>query len=651
MKLRLTFWIYVFAGNFASLSAHSPDSLWHLTIRELTIEQSREQYFREDKKVIRPDSVRSAQFRNYSVGEILSEIAPVYINMYGGTGAASGTFLRGANASQSLVLWNGFPLNSITLGTADLSLMPVGGFNDISVTMSASGALYSSGAFGGSIDLNNKPDWDKKLDITLAPEFGSYGDKRISFSGSGGNRFMQFHTMISRQHASNDFVFSDTYKSGNPKETILNNTLNNTIIIQNVFLKLPANNQIEAGFWYQSKMKEIPALMGSYLPGSAFQRDSTIKFYAKWNKLFPKSSISIKTAYFNDHMVYRDDLSPSGNTYLIDSRIKGSRMMADGSYKMFLGSFVSIDAGIGISAYSASVDNYNGKENELIPAAFSGLKFRQERLIANLSIRKEFHNDIGLMPLISAGIRSEIIPQKLAFRINYSDQFRMPTFNDKYWKPGGNPDLLPEKGWSSDAGIELNVQLNARNSIFFELTAYNTDIENLIQWIPGETGIYWSPQNTSNVISRGLETNLNYSYSSGKFIYKLSSAYSFGNSKISKNENTGNNSIGKELIYRPNHQARFFSRIEFGRFSFSGNLNFTGRRFTTEDNNPVYAMPAFALVNIYSGYKINFKDISGTIQFKINNLFNHQYQVVRSYAMPGRIYQFGIVFNYIGNNN
>lgn len=651
MKLRLTFWFFILAGNYAFLFAHDPDSLWHLTIRELTIEQSREKYFSEDKKVIRPDSVQSAHFRNLTVGEALSEIAPVYINMYGGTGAASGTFLRGANASQSLVLWNGFPLNSITLGTADLSLMPVSGFNDISMTMSPAGSIFSSGAFGGSIDLNNKPDWDKKMEIILAPELGSYGDKRISISGSGGNRFVQFHTMISRQHVSNNFVFNDTYKSGNPKETILNNALNNTILIQNVFLKLPANNQIEAGFWYQSKKKEIPAQMGSYLPGSAFQRDSTVKFYAKWNKLFLKSSISIKTAYFNDHMVYRDELSPSENNYLIDSKIKGSRLMADGTYRMFLGNSISIDAGVGISAFSASVDNYIGKENELIPAAFTGLKFRRERLTANLSIRKEFHNDIDLMPLISFGIRTEIIPQKLAFRINYSDQFRMPAFNDKYWKPGGNPALLPEKGWSSDAGIELRMQLNTRNSFFFELTAFNTDIDNLIQWIPGETGIFWSPKNTLNVISRGLETNLNYSYSSGKFKYKLNSAYTFGKSKISEIENSDNQLLGKELIYRPNHQARFFSHFEFGRYSFSGNLNITGRRFTTEDNNPFYAMPAFALVNIYSGYKINFKDISGTIQFKINNLFNHQYQVVRSYAMPGRIYQFGIVFNYHDNNN
>ena len=29
----------------------------------------------------------------------------------------------------------------------------------------------------------------------------------------------------------------------------------------------------------------------------------------------------------------------------------------------------------------------------------------------------------------------------------------MPTFNDRFWLPGGNPDLNPERGESFDAGL------------------------------------------------------------------------------------------------------------------------------------------------------------------------------------------------------
>ena len=30
---------------------------------------------------------------------------------------------------------------------------------------------------------------------------------------------------------------------------------------------------------------------------------------------------------------------------------------------------------------------------------------------------------------------------------------RMPTLNDRFWRPGGDPDLRPERGWNADAGL------------------------------------------------------------------------------------------------------------------------------------------------------------------------------------------------------
>ena len=31
--------------------------------------------------------------------------------------------------------------------------------------------------------------------------------------------------------------------------------------------------------------------------------------------------------------------------------------------------------------------------------------------------------------------------------------YRAPTLNERYWVPGGNPALLPEAGWGSEAGL------------------------------------------------------------------------------------------------------------------------------------------------------------------------------------------------------
>ena len=40
-------------------------------------------------------------------------------------------------------------------------------------------------------------------------------------------------------------------------------------------------------------------------------------------------------------------------------------------------------------------------------------------------------------------------------RVNFSRNFRAPTLNERYWQPGGNPDLEPEESYNIEAGITL----------------------------------------------------------------------------------------------------------------------------------------------------------------------------------------------------
>ncbi len=651
MNLKSVIWLFLFISNFALSSAHSPDSLWHISIQEITIEHTREHFFREDKKVYRPDSLQLNLYRNSSVGELLGSISPVYVNTYGSSGAVSGLILRGAGTSQSLVLWNGFPVNSISLGSADLSILPVCSFNNISLTYSAAGSIYSSGTFGGSLDLQYRPIWKKGIRLTLAPEAGSYGDRRISFSASGGTQNLQFQSTFLRQQGIYDFVFTDTYKYGSPRESMKNNALSNTLFIQNVFLKLRGNNQLEAGVWYQNKLKEIPAIMGAYSPGTAHQRDSVFRVYGKWKKLFKHSSLQISSAWFTDQMLYRDNYSDAETRYLIDSKIRNSRTVSDGFYRMYLGRHISLDGGAGISVLSAHVSNYGANMTELTPSLFAGMKFRNDFLVANLSARKEFHTQQKVNPLLSAGFRSTVLIDRLSVRGNYSDQFRVPTFNDKYWQPGGNPELIAEKGWTADGGFEYIHRVNSTSLLVLDLNAFYSGIHNLIQWLPQENGAIWTPVNTKYVISRGLEAGLNYKFVSPVINYNMHAGYTFNKSQIKATRENQINLTGNELIYRPNHLIHLFSNAEIKNFSLALNMNFIGKRYTTEDNNPVYAMPSHLLVNLYTGYTIKVRELSGTIQFRVNNLLDSQYQLIRSYAMPGRTYKIGIIFHFLTHKN
>jgi vitamin B12 transporter len=646
VKSRLFLIVWLFIHGFLSLSARDIDTLWHLNIPELTITQSREHYFMEDKKVIRADSMQVNRYLNGSLGELLHGIAPVYVNFYGHSGSTASIFLRGANSSQNSINWNGFPLNSITLGSADLSFFPVLAFDELSMVYAASGSLYGSGNLGGSINMDQQADWKRKLELTIAPEYGSFSDRRISFSGKGGSPVFQTHTFLSRQQSVNNFAYRDTYKYGKPIEITRNNSVLNTVFIQNVFLNLPGGNQLEGGIWYQIRDKEIPAIMGSYSAGFANQQDSTLKMYFKWSKTGLKSLFSLRSAFFSDYMLYTDKLGTDANEYSVFSEISGKRWMGDANYRRYIGTSFSLDAGVGISSLSADVDAYKGEFFEIIPLLYSGLKYRNEKYILNASVRKEFHEATDVPLLIAVGVRREIFKNRLSWRMSYADQFRVPGFNDKYWQPGGNPNLLPEKGWTADTGLEITVREDRNHDISGDVSFFMTSLDNLILWTPSGNGLYWSPKNTREVLSHGLELQSGYHLNFPGFRLRNQVSYSYTVNTIKKEYGPSTSNEGKLLIYRPRHLLRLNTYVEGEKLHFSAHMIFTGQRFTTEDNHPAYAMPSHTLLHLYAGYQMAFSGLSANLQFKVMNLFNTSYQFVRSYPMPGRTYHVTLLFHY-----
>ena len=89
----------------------------------------------------------------------------------------------------------------------------------------------------------------------------------------------------------------------------------------------------------------------------------------------------------------------------------------------------------------------------------------------------------------------------VALGLQYGEAFRAPTINDRHWQPGGNPNLLPERGrggtWYAEGDVtfyRLHVRLEAGG--FWRTT------DQLIIWVPTEKG-FWSPQNIARTLSQG----------------------------------------------------------------------------------------------------------------------------------------------------
>ena len=138
----------------------------------------------------------------------------------------------------------------------------------------------------------------------------------------------------------------------------------------------------------------------------------------------------------------------------------------------------------------------------------------------------------------------------------------MPTFNDLYWNPGGNLDLVPESSYQIDLGQRFEA-----GAIFpfldanFKVNGYFIASDDMIRWLPNASGV-WSPSNLDKVHIYGLEGELAMSCSIQKKQHlELKANYAY---TVSKDRATD-----EQLIYVPFHRANAsmaYHRSAFGIF-------------------------------------------------------------------------------------
>lgn len=103
----------------------------------------------------------------------------------GGPGATATLFLRGAQATQSLVLIDGVRVDSASLGTAQLSQLPLDQIERVEVVNGNVSSLYGSGAIGGVVQVFTKHGGNHPPRFNFAVGLGSYGTQTQQAGVSG----------------------------------------------------------------------------------------------------------------------------------------------------------------------------------------------------------------------------------------------------------------------------------------------------------------------------------------------------------------------------------------------------------------------------------------------------------------------------------
>jgi vitamin B12 transporter len=637
-----SFSVLLLLATCCNLHAQS-DELPLKHIPEVTIVESNKDYFSDDNPTCQLTN-SSPLNRMENLGYLLERESQVLIKSYGAEGSLVSLSLHGTGSNHTQVSWNGFPLNSPTTGQADLSLIPSGFMQTIEVINGASGALFGSGTFGGTINMANEPDWNNKFSAQYAVGLGSFGSFSNNLFFRTGSRHVQYHVSVISGSAENNFSYHDYYKYNAPLTQASHNAFHSWGFIQNVYFTLGNGHYLEAGMWYQQKVKEMPPLMGYYQPSHAVQRDSLLRSYISYRKTGSNYMLNIRSAWFSDYLRYTDKANELDSAYSINSRIAASRWMNEADYRYYLTSAVILGGGLSYCLSTGKSANYGGRIREQDYAAYGNLKIRLNDWIINTGIRKEFYQHVNPPLQYSFGIRYKA-NERLVLRTALSNKFRKPTFNEKYWIPGGNPGLNPEKGWGGEISTEWKIAGLKENTFKLEMmmSAYFQHVDNWIQWVMRDS---LTPVEYKNVHAAGLESRINFEVPAGRINIGGFFIYTYNRSVIVETYDHNPLYEGKQLMYIPRNSGRASLMAEFKGITLGAAASFTGYRETVETTDLSTRLKPYSLFDIFGGINRKIFGVSAGLYGHLDNIFNKQYEVIRSYPMPGRSFHFTLTLGF-----
>ncbi|HEY3488697.1 MAG TPA: TonB-dependent receptor [Candidatus Deferrimicrobiaceae bacterium] len=389
------------------------------------------------------------------VGDAMQGLPGVEVRRKGTPGNQEDIKIRGGSGKNTLVLIDGFPVNSPTFGAFDIGSLPADAFERVEVMRGAQGALYGSSAMSGVVNfVPRKGDEGREGGGGISG--GSYNSLKWNGYGQGGDADRNFHLGLSGFNSDGQFRNDDVRSVsflGTGETTVGQRNRLHAIVLStdtNKGIAIDGTQPLDINHLQDRR---------SFLAG--------LRWETQLSKVL---SITAYGSQFDEFFHEKDPVDPGevspwgGPPFAFEETTKTRKQsggltghLAAGPYSdTFLGAEYAKDRA-GDSTFSNFGDSVKGDatinrsvylQEELHFAKRAGLS-AGARLDKNSEAGTQFN------PKAAAYCNLDAIGTRL--RAGVGRGFRTPGFMDKDVTFGGNPDLKPETTVSHEAGIDVRL--------------------------------------------------------------------------------------------------------------------------------------------------------------------------------------------------
>ena len=223
----------------------------------------------------------------------------------------------------------------------------------------------------------------------------------------------------------------------------------------------------------------------------------------------------------------------------------------------------------------------------------------------------------------------------LYVRAMYKQAFRVPTFNDLYYRRLGNIHLRPETARQWSLGMTWTTHAAWLRYLTLTADAYYHDVTDKIVAFPST--YVWRMANFGKVEILGADMTLGAQVDVARawsLSGTLSATWQHAVDKTSK----ANQSYDNQLPYTPRWSGSGSLAVVTPWLTLGYTLLMQGSRYSLAQNKPEYRMPAFWEHSLSLSRELTLGHVRLSLSAKVTNLTNEQYAIIQYYPMPGRQY-------------
>jgi len=568
------------------------------------------------------------------------EVMDGQASVRGGSGYSYGV------GSRVLALVDGLPMVSADAGNIKWQFLPLENLSQIEIIKGASSVLYGSSALNGVINF-------RTADATNIPVTQFYIETGIF--GKPRNKDMVWWDT---PRLFTNESFSHLQKIGNTDISLGMNLLIdegyrrlNGEKLGRISLKLKHFNSRVEGLNYGVNLTSGYTSKTDFLlwedadSGALKQSESTAtEFHGTYIAVDPFISLRKSNRYQHDFRVRiqsslnRLPQSPGNNSDAISVYSE-----YQGWFRIYR--FLDLTAGV-TENYAWVNSNFFGDHKYLNIAGFTQFEIRpSEKLKAVAGLRIENNSLDGIndriVPVFRAGLNWQVADYTF-LRASFGQGYRYPSIAEKFAattlgsiKIIPNPDILPESGWSTEAGIKQGVTFG-RITGLTDLSFFYMQSSDMIEYAfgayPDQGFGFMAINNIRQARVYGSEVEFQLLRSFGEFKTIFTGGYTFiypveYDTYTKKNTDT-------YLKYRRMHSGKLLVKTEWKKFDIDLNFYVSSKILNIDDVFLTTSIlpgfdeywpkhnTAYGVIDGSFGYKLNNKY---SLSFAVRNLTNTEY--------------------------